>query len=49
MVHRPEYYNIYCKEADIEERNMHYVDHLDSMNIECGSYVSPGLIKTDKL
>ena len=28
---------------------MHYVDHLDSMNIECGSYVSPGLIKTDKL
>jgi hypothetical protein len=34
---------------DKEERNMHYVDHLDSMNVECGSYVSPGIVKTDGL
>jgi len=49
MVNRPTYLDKHCKEVDIEERNMHYVDHLDSMNVECGSYVSPGLIKTDKL
>lgn len=38
-----------CGVEDIEERNMHYVNHLDSMNVECGSYVSPGIIKTSTL
>lgn len=49
MNSRPNHLDKFCKEKDIEERNKHYVDHLDSMNVECGSYVSPGLIKTSTL
>jgi hypothetical protein len=49
MHNRPVHLHKNCLEKDIEERNKLYVDHLDSMNVECGSYVSPGLIKTSTI
>jgi hypothetical protein len=49
MNNRPAHLARFCKEKDIEERKMLYVDHPDSLNMECGSYIKPGLLITDTL